>query len=161
MCWKNCPLFILLLIWLWNSCHVCNQDCIPYHLHQRYYSTIRSNLKVHPARIHITVSVVNFKTSSGRIHHGVCSSYLSRLVISTNDNSSGMNLSFIWALIAFARCSKGAHFCKQVKFSSSKRAFVAYHYGWCWNRNCTLSSFHSRKAVYQTARYCHKWILIV
>jgi len=53
----------------------------------RLYS-ISSSPKVHPSRIHITVSVVNFKTSTGRIHRGVCSSYLSRLVVSTNNNSN-------------------------------------------------------------------------
>jgi len=43
----------------------------------RYYS-ISSSPNVHPGFVHITLVVVHFITNTGRVHHGVCSSWLSR-----------------------------------------------------------------------------------
>uniref|UniRef100_H3C394 Nitric oxide synthase n=1 Tax=Tetraodon nigroviridis TaxID=99883 RepID=H3C394_TETNG len=49
-------------------------------LQPRYYS-ISSSPDVHPGEIHLTVAVVSYKTrdGAGPIHHGVCSSWLSRI----------------------------------------------------------------------------------
>jgi NADPH-ferrihemoprotein reductase len=48
------------------------------HLQPRYY-TISSSSSVHPSRIHVTVAVTEDRLADGRVHKGVCSTYLAGL----------------------------------------------------------------------------------
>lgn len=48
-------------------------------LHPRYY-TISSSSAVSPSRVHITVAVLEQEKSEGKVYHGVCSTFLSKLV---------------------------------------------------------------------------------
>ena len=64
-----------------SSCKVPLADflhIVPF-VQPRYY-TISSSSSVHPHRVHITVSVTQFKSAQGRAVKGLCSGYLQKLV---------------------------------------------------------------------------------
>eukprot|EP01103_Thecamoeba_quadrilineata_P017448 TRINITY_DN6199_c0_g1_i1.p1 TRINITY_DN6199_c0_g1~~TRINITY_DN6199_c0_g1_i1.p1 ORF type:complete len:674 (-),score=127.37 TRINITY_DN6199_c0_g1_i1:38-2017(-) len=56
----------------------------------RFYS-ISSSLKAHPNRVHITSVVVSYTTATGRVHNGVCSSWLST-VVPTEDHQPAVKV---------------------------------------------------------------------
>ena len=47
------------------------------HLQPRYYS-ISSSIKENPTSVHVTAVLVSYKTGTGRLHNGLCTTYLSK-----------------------------------------------------------------------------------